>query len=148
LWRSRGLVACGLALAALALVRPASAGPRDVDAGHDLSIVVPASARLTHHHFTSCADPVERFSVVDGRAVLTVEERLDGEPAPPRRGLFHVSGPPTTVECCAIKGRAGWVVHFRDHGRAFYAYLYPGGSSPAALLHVLNTLRVQVAPSA
>lgn len=86
--------------------------------------------------------------MVDGRAVLTVEERLDGEPAPRRPYMFHVSGPATPVTCCAIAGRAGWVVHFRDHGRAFYAYLYPSGSSPAPLLHVLDSLRVQAAASA
>ena len=143
LWRLRGLVAIGIGLALLALVRPASAEPGRVGAGQGLSVVVPAGAHLTYRHFTPCADPVERFSVIDGRARLTIEERLEPEPGPQRNGPFHVSGPPSPLECCAIEGRAGWVVHFVDHGRSFYAYLYPDGRSPAPLLHMLDSLRVE-----
>jgi hypothetical protein len=136
----------GLALTALALVRPASsAGTQRVYAGDGLSIVLPAGAQLTHRHFTPCADPVERFSVLDGHAILTIEERLEVEPGPRRSGPFRVSGTATPMECCAIGGRAGWVVHFRDYGRGFYAYLYPSGSSPAPLLHLLDSLRVDSA---
>jgi hypothetical protein len=142
LWRARGLIAIGLVLAALAVVRPASAKPGRIDAGHGLSLVVPAGARLTQRHFTPCADPVERFSVLEGRGILTVQERLEPEPAPQRRGPFRVEGPPQPMECCAIAGRSGWVLHFRDHGRSFYAYLYPTGRSPAPLLHVLDSLQV------
>jgi hypothetical protein len=143
LWKSRGLVAIGLVLAVLALVRPASAGSGRVGAGHGLSVVVPAGGHLTQRHFTPCADPVERFSVIDGRARLTIEERLEAEPGPQRNGPFHVSGPPSPMECCAIEGRAGWVVHFLDQGRSFYAYLYPAEHSPRPLLNVLDSLRVE-----
>ena len=104
---------------------------------------MPTGAHLTQHHYTPCADPVERFSVIDGRAILTVEERFTREPAPARPLRFHVTGSATPMECCTIEGRAGWGFHFRDHGRAFYVYLYPGGTSPAPLLHVLDSLRVQ-----
>jgi len=34
-------------------------------------------------------------------------------------------------------------VPFLDHGRSFYAHLYPGGGSAAPLLRVLDSLRVQ-----
>jgi hypothetical protein len=146
LWRVRGLIAVGLALLALALVRPASAGPGRIDAGHGLSLVVPAGARLTQQHFTFCSDPVERFSVLDGRAILTLEERIESEPGPRRSGSFHVAGPAAPLECCGIEGRSGWVVHFVDHQRSFYAYLYPSGHSPVPLLRVLDSLRVD--PSA
>ena len=136
----------GLAALTLALVRPASAGPRRLDAGHGLSLTVPAGARVTQHHFTSCADPVERFSVIDGRAILTVEERLTREPAAPLRPpQFRVSGPARPMECCTIGGRPGWGLHFRDHGRAFYVYLYSSGASPVPLLRILDSLRVQAA---
>jgi hypothetical protein len=91
---------------------------------------------------------VERFSVVDGSAILTIEERREPESGPERSGPLHVSGPPRPLECCAIEGRAGWVVHFLDHGRSFYAYLYPAGRSPTPLLHVLDSLRVEADPSA
>ena len=143
LWRARGLIAVGLVLGALALVRPAaSAEPGRIDAGHGLSLVLPEGARLTHRHLTGCADPVERFSVIEGRAILTIEERLGPEAGPQRHGAFHVTGPATPMECCAIGGRSGWSVHFRDHGRGFYAYLYPSGRSPAPLLRMLDSLRI------
>lgn len=149
LWRARGLIAVGLVLAALALVRPAaSAAPGRIDAGHGLSLVVPTGARLTHRQFTPCADPVERFSVLDGRAILTIQERLGPEAGPQRQGRFHVDGPASPMECCAIQGRSGWVLHFRDHGRGFYAYLYPAGGSPGPLLHTLDSLRVAASASA
>jgi hypothetical protein len=149
LWRARGLIAVGLVLGALALVRPAaSAGPGRIDAGHGLSVVVPAGARLTHRHFTPCADPAERFSVLDGRAILTIQERLGPEAGPQRQGLFHVEGPARPMECCAIEGRSGWVLHFLDHGRSFYAYLYPAGGSSRTLLHMLDSLRVAGSASA
>jgi hypothetical protein len=143
IWRLRGLILVGVALACLALVRPASAGHGRIDAGHGLSILLPAGAHLTYRHFTPCADPVERFSVIDRGAILTIQERLEPEPGPPRDGPFHVTGQPSPMECCAIEGRTGWVIHFLDHGRSFYAYLYPAGQSPAPLLHMLDSLRVE-----
>jgi hypothetical protein len=139
----------GLALVALALVRPASsAGTRRVYPGHGLSIVLPAGAELTYRHFTPCTDPVERFSVLYRHAILTIEERLEEEPGPRRSGPFHVRGPATGMECCTIGGRKGWSLHFLDHGRSFYAFLYPSGSSPAPLLHLLDSLRVESAARA
>jgi len=83
--------------------------------------------------------------VVDGRATLTIEERYEPESGPKRDGPFHVSGTPKPMECCAIEGRPGWVIHFLDHGRSFYAYLYPAGRSPEPLLRMLDTLRVRSA---
>lgn len=80
--------------------------------------------------------------MIEGRAILTVEERLEPESGPQRNGAFRVSGPPRPVECCSIEGRAGWVIHFLDRSRSFYAYLYPSGRSPAPLLRVLDSLRV------
>src|SRR5512133_3692695 len=112
LWRARGLIAVGLVLAALALVRPAaSVGPGRIDAGHGLSLVVPAGARLAHRPCAPCADPVERFSVLDGRAILTIQERLGPEAGPQRQGPFHVEGPARPMERCASEGRSGWLVH-------------------------------------
>jgi hypothetical protein len=90
---------------------------------------------------------VERFSVLDGRAILTIQERLGPEAGPQRQGPFQVEGPARPMECCAIERRSGWMLHFRDHGRSFYVYLYPAGGSPRTLLHVLDSLRVAASAS-
>jgi hypothetical protein len=55
---------------------------------------------------------------------------------------FRVRGKPTLLECCAIPSRRSWVFEFGDHGRAFYAYLYPGIKSARTLLRTLNSFRV------
>jgi hypothetical protein len=116
-----------------------------VDAGHGLSVVVPAGWRISHRPFTPCSDPMERFSLLSGRRVLMLQERLAPVPAELTRRPRHftVHGRPNPLECCSIPGRSGWVLSFGDHGRAFYAYLYPGASTPDALLHVLDTFRAR-----
>jgi hypothetical protein len=45
------------------------------------------------------------------------------------------------MECCSIPGRSGWSLQFSDHGRAFYAYLFPGNSAVWPLLRLLDTFR-------
>ncbi len=112
--------------------------------GHGLSIVVPAGWRVTHHRFTPCSDPVERFSLLGAGQVLTIEERLVPVRAElrPRTRQFTVRGKPTPIECCSIPGRRSWVVQFGDRGRAFYAYLYPGNGSARSLLHALDSFSV------
>ena len=125
-------------------VSASSSAERRVDVGHRLSILVPAGWRISHRRFTPCSDPIERFSLLGPEQILTVEERL----APVRAELarrprhFSVSGKPTPIECCAIPGRRGWVVQFGDHGRAFYAYLYPGSRTAHTLLRTLDSLHV------
>jgi hypothetical protein len=112
--------------------------------GHGLSIVMPAHWRVTHRHFTPCSDPTERFSLLSGReVVLMVQERHSPARAEltPRPRHFAVHGRPAPLECCSLPGRAGWVLHFDDHGRAFYAYLYPGSATPGALLRTLDSFR-------
>jgi len=140
-------VALALASAAPAF-GPAAPSPTPTatrtSVGHGLSIVVPAGWRVTHRHFTPCIDPTERFSLLSGReVVLMVQERH----SPARAELtarprhFAVHGQPAPLECCSLPGRAGWVLHFYDHGRAFYAYLYPGSATPGALLRTLDSFR-------
>jgi hypothetical protein len=138
-----------LALAAVVTVSvggaaASSSAANRVDVGHGLSIVVPAGWRVSHRRFTSCSDPIERFSLLGPGEILTVEERLVPVRAEltPRPRRFGVRGGPTPLECCAISGRRGWVVQFGDHGRAFYAYLYPGRGAAPTLLQILDSLRV------
>jgi hypothetical protein len=113
--------------------------------GHGLSVVVPPGFHVTRRQFSSCIDPVERFSLISGRQVLTVQERLDPvrEELTPRPPRFVVGGRPSPLECCSLPGRKGWVLEFSEHGRAFYAYVYPGDRSPAVLLAALDSFAVR-----
>jgi hypothetical protein len=86
---------------------------------------------------------VERFSLIRGRRVLMIQERLDpvraelsGRPA-----HFTVRGKPSPMECCSIPGWSGWSLQFSDHGRAFYAYIFPGKSKARPLLRLLDSFR-------
>jgi hypothetical protein len=141
--RSRGLAAVAAAICMLSAASASEPASRRVDAGHGLSIVVPGGWRVLHRSFTPCINPIERFSLISGRQMLMVQERLApvSSELTPRPRYFAVEGPPTPLECCSIRGRSGWVLHFSDHGRAFYAYLYPSGSSADALLQVLDSFR-------
>ena len=49
---------------------------------------------------------------------------------------------PSQMECCSVPGRTGWSLQFGDHGRGFYADLYPGDSPVTPLLQVLDSLQV------
>ena len=57
---------------------------------------------------------------------------------------FRLRGAPNWIACCAPEGAGkGWFIDFRDHGRAFYAYVYlarPGTRAQA--LAVLDGLRI------
>jgi hypothetical protein len=112
--------------------------------GHRLSIAVPPGWRVTYRRFTACSDPVERFTLLSGHGqILTIQERLDPIAAElVQRPLhFAVSGRPRPIECCSLD-RPGWVIQFGDHGRGFYAFLYPGRGSRHALLQALDSFRV------
>ena len=130
-------------LAALALAAPGPA--RDV--GHGLALSVPPGWRLLHRRLTPCTNPIERVDLVGpGGSLLMLQEALDRKyvsrfPRRPRR--FSVAGDPQYIACCSVRsfGR-GWMLDFRDRGRSFYAYVYPGRGVAAPLLAVLDTLRV------
>jgi hypothetical protein len=135
-----GLVALGCTLVGVSASFSAS-GRADV--GHGLFVSVPHGWRVSYHRFTPCSDPVERFSLIRGRQVLMIQERLDpvraelaGRPA-----HFAVRGKASPMECCSIPGRSGWSLQFSDHGRAFYAYVFPGESNPRSLFRLLDSFR-------
>lgn len=112
--------------------------------GHGLAVAVPPGWHVTTQRFTPCTDPIERFSVVRGRQVLMVQERLEPVQAElkQRPARFAVRGAPTPMECCSLGSRKGWSLQFGVRGRAFYAYVYPGGEDPQPLLRILDSLRV------
>lgn len=142
--------AIGFCLATLGVSGPSAASSHRLNVGRGLSIVVPAGWHLTRKRFTPCTDPIERFSIIQGERVLMLQERLvpDLAELKGRPTHFHVRGTPSPIECCSLPGRHGWLLQFSDHGRAFYAYLYPGAGTVEPLLKTLDTLRVQGAGSA
>jgi hypothetical protein len=111
-----------------------------------LSVLVPPGWGVAHPPLLEpCTNPAPRFALArGGRDLIEVQESLDGPkyvarfPLRPRR--FRVTGPPSYMSCCApAREQKGWMLYFRDHGRAFYAYLY--GDARAGL-RVLDSLRV------
>ena len=114
---------------------------------HGLTVSVPRGWSVVHRRLTPCVNPIERIDLVGDGAFLMLQESLDSPrllrrfPARPRR--FRVSGEATPLACCTPTRRAGWLIHFRDRGRAFYAYVYPDRSGSArTALRVLDGLRV------
>jgi hypothetical protein len=111
-----------------------------------LSVAVPPGWHVAHPPLLEpCTNPAPRFALARGpRDLIEVQESLDRAdvkrfPARPRR--FRVTGPPSYISCCApARSQKGWMLSFRDGGRAFYAYVY--GDAPAAL-RVLDSLRVR-----
>ena len=141
----RLLAVAGL-VAAFALSAASQSSPASVPSavGHRLSIAVPRGWSVTYRRFTPCSDPVERFTLLSGHGqILTIQERLDPIRAElvQRPAHFAVSGRPRAIECCSLD-RPGWVIQFGDHGRGFYAFLYPGRGSAHALLRVLDSFNV------
>jgi hypothetical protein len=141
----RLLAVAGLA-AAFALSAASQSSPASVATavGHRLSIAVPRGWSVTYRRFTPCSDPVERFSLLSGHGqILMIQERLH----PIRAELgqrpvhFAVSGRARPLECCSLD-RPGWVIQFGDHGRGFYAFLYPGRGSAQPLLRALDSFSV------
>jgi hypothetical protein len=115
-----------------------------VAVGHGLSLGLPWGWQATHRAFTPCVDPIERVTVYRGDAAIMLQERLhpDASELRGRPSRFTVPGRPSPLECCSIGGRKGWMLQFSAHGRAFYAYLYPGHRRASELLRVLDSLRV------
>ena len=110
-----------------------------------LSIVVPPGWHVAHPRLLEpCTNPAPRFALARGRDLLVVQESLDPprylRRFPPRPRRFAVRGEPSPLACCAPARRdPGWVLSFRDDGRAFYAYVY---GRAGAVTAVLDTLRV------
>jgi hypothetical protein len=111
-----------------------------------LSALVPPGWHVAHPPLLEpCTNPAPRFALARGRRdLIEVQESLDAPkylarfPARPLR--FHVAGPPSYLACCApARRQKGWMLSFRDRGRAFYAYVYGDASSA---LRILDTLRV------
>jgi hypothetical protein len=113
-----------------------------------LAISRPGDWRPIHRSLTNCSNPVERLVLAGpGGALFMLQESL-GQRATqgmqPRPRKFAVRGAPSPLECCTPTRAPGWLLVFRDGGRGFYAYLYPGRMyKRAELVVMLNSLRVR-----
>src|SRR5438874_2323823 len=143
----RKLVLLGLALAFLSVSSETAGGEpwlRYEQRGVGLAVSYPPGWRPIDHALTSCSDPAE---VIDlggpGRALFMLQES-SGRELSKRPASFRLEGPPHPIGCCSALDEPGWVLSFRDGGRDFYAYLYPGRDDRRAqLLRILNSLEVR-----
>jgi hypothetical protein len=134
-----------VAAAALVLVT-ALGGPTATAPG--LRLWIPPGWHQIDRKLTPCINPVERLTVRGpGGGLVHVQESLGPARSvrrfPPRPARFVLRGRPTPIACCAPTRRAGWLLHFRAGGRAFYAYVY--GGTPQARRYAteaLSSLRV------
>ncbi len=119
-----------------------------VAVGHGLSFGLPSGWQVTHRTFTPCVDPVERVTVFRGDAAIMLQERLHPDPSElrGRPAHFTVQGRPGPLECCSIGNRKGWSIEFSEHGRAFYADVYPGQRRATDPLRVLDSVRIAEDP--
>ena len=134
-----------VALAVLGFVlSPPAAAARHSAAG--LSIAVPSGWHVVKRRLTPCTNPIERIDLAGDGALVMLQEALDRAyvrrfPRRPRR--FTLAGEPNVIACCGVARRKGWMIPFRDRGRSFYAYVYPGrAGSLRAALGALRSLRV------
>jgi hypothetical protein len=114
-----------------------------------VSARIPAGWHRVPAALTPCTNPVERLDVAGpGGALVMVQEALDRayvDRFPRRSRHFGVRGPAGYLTCCDAPGHGkGWFLSFRDGGRSFYVYLYPGKSrNPSIALAILDSLRIR-----
>lgn len=115
---------------------------------HGVSARVPPGWHAIPATLTPCVNPIERLDVAGpGGALVMIQEALDRQyvnrfRVRPRH--FAVHGAPSGLSCCNAEGYGnGWMLNFRDHGRSFYAYVYPGREHRVReALQVLDSLRI------
>jgi hypothetical protein len=141
----------------------ASTPPREVHIRSGISVQLPDGWRMLRGPLTACSDPTERFAAATfpasqlgpknvvprkGALILLLEDHTNPASGfsrrPPR---FRLRGHATTFEgCCDTPTDPGYEFIFRDHGRDFEAFVFPGPQTPPRLLEqatsVLNSLLV------
>jgi hypothetical protein len=109
-----------------------------------LSAFVPPGWHVAHPPLLEpCTNPAPRFALARSRRdLIEVQESLDAayvERFPARPRHFRVTGSPSFLACCAPKrAQKGWMLSFRDHGRAFYVYVYGDVRSALRILDGLH----------
>jgi hypothetical protein len=144
----RRILLLGLAVAFL-VVQPSAAGGWVRYERPQLGLSIShADWRPIHRRLTNCSNPVERIALAGpGGALFMLQESLGRRATQgmrPRPRKFVVRGAPSPLECCTPTRQPGWLLVFKDGGRGFYAYLYPGRMyKRAELVVMLNSLRVR-----
>lgn len=113
-------------LVAAILAFAPTGGPTATAAG--LRMWIPPGWHRVERRLTECTNPVERLTIAGPRGGLVhVQESLLPLRAlrafPRRPERFLPQGQPEWIACCAPARRPGWLVRFRQSGRAFYAYV-------------------------
>ena len=127
----------------------AAADERYERPGVGLSASVPPGWKVERRPLTPCTDPVQRLALRGQGALVQIQERLvvediAGYPARPAR--FALRGAPDWIACCVPEERKdkGWLLTFRDGGRALYAYVFLGRAGTRRdALAILDSLRVR-----
>jgi hypothetical protein len=116
-----------------------------------LSVQYPSDWIVVRRHLTPCTNPIQRMALRRRGALVLLMESLDPpryvKRFPRRPEQFRLRGDPQWLVCCEPLHERGWMLYFRDGGRAFYAYVY--GSTQAArtqAVGILDSLRVRPRP--
>ena len=111
-----------------------------------LAVEVPDGWKIVRERLSACTDPAQRIALARGDALVQIVEQLSSDVRgfPDRPARFELRGSPGPLGCCPPSDGKGWFIPFRDEGRGFYAYVYPGApGTQAEALDVLNSLRVR-----
>jgi hypothetical protein len=142
-----------VALAVLLLASSAPAAPAATERVYHrprvgLSVHYPSGWNVVRRHLTPCTNPLQRMALRRRGALVLLMESLDPpryvKRFPRRPERFRLRGSPQWLVCCEPLHKRGWMLDFRDGGRAFYAYVY--GSTRAAraqAVAILDSLRVR-----
>jgi hypothetical protein len=116
-----------------------------------LSVQYPSGWTVLRRHLTPCTNPIQRMALRRRGALVLLMESLDPsryvKRFPRRPEHFRLRGDPQWLVCCEPLHKRGWMLDFRDGGRAFYAYIY--GSTQAVrtqAVAILDSLRVRPRP--
>lgn len=141
----------------------ASAPLSQVHIRSGISVQLPDGWRILRGPITTCSDPAERFAAATfpaaelgpknavprtGALILLLEDHINPASGFSRRPLeFRLGAQATTFEgCCNTPSDPGYEFIFRDRGRDFEAFVFPGLQAPPKLVEqatsVLNSLLV------
>jgi hypothetical protein len=145
-----------LALAIFLLGSSVAAAPAATESVYSrprvgLSVRYPPGWAVVRRHLTPCTNPIQRMALRRKGALVLLMESLDppryAKRFPRRPERFRLRGDPQWLVCCEPLHERGWMLDFRDGGRAFYAYVYGSNRAVRAeAVAILDSLRVHPRP--